>query len=348
MSQDQINKKSQALGGNTLLIDAVYNNDLQKVKHLLQMGADPSVKGRENGTALHWAIRIGRADYPEFRHLINFQMIKMLLDNRLTKKTLDEIDGFYGYTPLIWAIYIGRLDIMKLLIKAGANPKIPSRDGKTPFVFSLQNEDPSFFRFLLKHLNYELTQQETQYLKKKKEVLEKIPEIQNNPKLKLYLINKTLQKVNPYTLNQAMEQIFKHIDHTVPSQQILHLIQVFLNQDRNDQNFRKELLDFLKKNEQWKNSRFKKAILAHYSPKFWQRFINSIKIYFSGLSKKKKFDDKLDRLAKRFFSTSDLQQKIDLLKKYGKTEISYAHHYFPKDKKLLDQIYRKWKEMGHL
>ena len=44
---------------------------------------------------------------------------------------LNELDTF-GHTALHWAVFRGYFDIVKVLLNAGANPNIISKDGVTP------------------------------------------------------------------------------------------------------------------------------------------------------------------------------------------------------------------------
>ena len=47
------------------------------------------------------------------------------------KVDLNELDTD-GHTPLHWAVFRGDIDLVKLLLEAGANPNIFSADGVTP------------------------------------------------------------------------------------------------------------------------------------------------------------------------------------------------------------------------
>ncbi len=47
------------------------------------------------------------------------------------KVDLNELDTT-GHTPLHWAVFRGDIDLVKLLLEAGANPNILSSDGVTP------------------------------------------------------------------------------------------------------------------------------------------------------------------------------------------------------------------------
>lgn len=44
---------------------------------------------------------------------------------------LNELDSF-GHTALHWAVFGGYKDIVKILLEAGANPNVISKDGVTP------------------------------------------------------------------------------------------------------------------------------------------------------------------------------------------------------------------------
>jgi ankyrin repeat protein len=46
---------------------------------------------------------------------------------------LEAVDTAHGATPLGWAAYLGKTDVARILLEAGADVKRPNSYGKTPF-----------------------------------------------------------------------------------------------------------------------------------------------------------------------------------------------------------------------
>jgi ankyrin repeat protein len=93
-------------GANNPLIQAISADNLDFVKLLIGKGADVNFVLADKSTALIAAIRTG-----------NISIIEWLLIN---KANIDTKDGF-GESPMSYAIDAGRQDIVKLLLKYGAN-----------------------------------------------------------------------------------------------------------------------------------------------------------------------------------------------------------------------------------
>ena len=88
------------------------------VDTLLAAGADVREKDQDGLTALHWAVL---ADHP--------QVVKTLIAH---KAELNPVDRF-GYTPLLYAAHVdfGDADIARLLLAAGADARVKTKEGKT-------------------------------------------------------------------------------------------------------------------------------------------------------------------------------------------------------------------------
>ncbi len=74
--------------------------------------------------------------------------------SKLNKLILDKADlnakvSSDGNTPLILAVYVGSLEISKLLIKAGADIEIGNNDGVTPLMQSVKVDSPEITKFLI-------------------------------------------------------------------------------------------------------------------------------------------------------------------------------------------------------
>jgi len=107
---------------NELLMEAVWLNDIDEVKELLQEGADVNVIGNESVCPLRQAIQKG-----------SIEMVTFLLDNgALVKPDIP-------FLPLIDACYFGHLDIVDLLIQHGADVTEADKLGTTPVAAAALN-----------------------------------------------------------------------------------------------------------------------------------------------------------------------------------------------------------------
>ena len=95
---------------------------LRVVKLLLDAGANPNVEYDERETPIYIAIYLAR--YGD--DLTSSKLVKMLLDagampNNATK----------GLTPLHVALKLGKIEVVKVLLKGGADPNIRNLEGET-------------------------------------------------------------------------------------------------------------------------------------------------------------------------------------------------------------------------
>jgi hypothetical protein len=156
------------------LIEAASRGDLEKVKRLLNEGADVNAKNKYGQTPLHWAATWGHLD-----------IVKLLVDRGADINAKDE-DGEtplhwaaandhldvveflldrgadvnaksgYGQTPLHWAATYSRLDIVKLLLDRGADVNAKNGDGKTPLDLARERGRWDIVNFLEKAVENKL------------------------------------------------------------------------------------------------------------------------------------------------------------------------------------------------
>jgi ankyrin repeat protein len=136
--------------GNTALMLAARNDRTPIALLLLDKGADPNI-AEAGHTALHLAVARK-----------NHELLQALLAHganpgiRLTKGDPDP-DGnrsfnqlpeyLLGATPYLLATALNEMDVMKILVKAGADPLVPMADGTTPIMASM-GVFPGVFGFI--------------------------------------------------------------------------------------------------------------------------------------------------------------------------------------------------------
>jgi ankyrin repeat protein len=136
--------------GDTPLMVAVRNDQNEVAMFLLDKGADPNI-AEAGHTALH--VAVARK---------NLDLVKALLAHkadpnvRLTKGEPDP-DGnrrfnqlpeyLLGATPFLLATALNEIDMMRVLVPAGADPRIPMADGTTPIMASM-GVFPGVFTFI--------------------------------------------------------------------------------------------------------------------------------------------------------------------------------------------------------
>ncbi|MEM4875102.1 MAG: ankyrin repeat domain-containing protein [Thermofilaceae archaeon] len=101
------------------LHEAVREGDLQRVKKLLERGANVNAKDDTfaSNTPLHYAAMEG---YLEVARLL------------VEKGAYVNARNSYGWTPLHYAAYYGHLEVVRFLLEAGADPTLRNNDGRTP------------------------------------------------------------------------------------------------------------------------------------------------------------------------------------------------------------------------
>lgn len=98
--------------GETALIITVKRRDLTWTNFLLSRSANPNIKDSKGNTALHFAALLG---FPEGAELL------------LTRGAQVNLGNSSGETPLIIAVQQRNLPMIRLLLAAGADPKIADR-----------------------------------------------------------------------------------------------------------------------------------------------------------------------------------------------------------------------------
>jgi ankyrin repeat protein len=111
------------------LIEACKQNDLGRVRELLDRGADPNLQNEHGQTALWWASYWG-----------NIDVVRLLLDYG-TDPNLQASGGWtalmYGWTALMYASRLGHTGIVRLLLDHGADPNLQTFEyGWTAMIYA--------------------------------------------------------------------------------------------------------------------------------------------------------------------------------------------------------------------
>ena len=110
-------------------------NGLSTVNTLLERGADPSVKGKNGNTPLHFAARRG-----------NEEIVKVLLEHQ---KVNVNVKDSSGNTPLHLACTEGHRKVCQLLLNYGANIQAITADKTTPLHNAILNGHSEVARMIL-------------------------------------------------------------------------------------------------------------------------------------------------------------------------------------------------------
>lgn len=103
--------------GDTLLHRACYKDDPERIRLLLDRGADPNVSNLVGTTPLHWVCR-----YPKTSHT---DLVRFLLERGADVNVRDK----NGRTPLHIACSYGYPQVVHLLIQQGADVTTRDREG---------------------------------------------------------------------------------------------------------------------------------------------------------------------------------------------------------------------------
>ncbi len=119
----------EALFEMTALDLAVSAGDVEMVRHLIARGADVNRAMEEGGTVLHLAVLDG-----------NLDLVRLLIESGASLEERVE-----GHTPLLAAALIdpGHPEIVRALLKAGADPTARLEDGTDVVTLAEQNRHPA-------------------------------------------------------------------------------------------------------------------------------------------------------------------------------------------------------------
>lgn len=120
--------------GETLLMFAASENDLNKVNELIESGVDLDQQDQEGLSALTWALREN-----------NVEVARVLLENGANPNIQDH----YNWTPLMDAAYSGDQIVARLLLDHGADLNLQDVDGWTALIAAVINGHTEIVKILL-------------------------------------------------------------------------------------------------------------------------------------------------------------------------------------------------------
>ena len=118
---------------NKQLLEASEEGDINKVKQLIESGANVNHANNYGSTPLIWAR--------------NLEMVKYLIENGANVNHANN----FGSTPLRLASENGHFDIVKYLTEHGANVNHADNDGFTPLMFASGRDDLEIVKYLTEH-----------------------------------------------------------------------------------------------------------------------------------------------------------------------------------------------------
>jgi ankyrin repeat protein len=124
LKNKQVNINASDNDGRTALHFAIDQNNVNVVRALLENGADPTIRDKNDRNQLQWAAAAATESLIEDTCILD-----LLLANKNIK--IDEMDKF-GMTALHYAIMNSNVTTFRCLIDNGANPNVTNKDGRTP------------------------------------------------------------------------------------------------------------------------------------------------------------------------------------------------------------------------
>ena len=165
LTSDDINVQDS--DGNTVLINAIINNNTSLIISLLEDGADQNIHNNIGLTPLHIACKENneyivnilldaqadvngvnnKGQTPLFWACGkgNEAIVNMLIDKHANVNIMD----MYRDTPLIWACANGNENIVKILLNANADVNITNIDNNTPLHMAYKNGNENIVRMLI-------------------------------------------------------------------------------------------------------------------------------------------------------------------------------------------------------
>lgn len=121
--------------GNTALMLAVSGQSIKSFDALIKHGASVNVLNKKNNSVLHCSAYEGNIEITK----------KLLHQSRQHLNTKNKV----GFTPLHIAAISNHVEVVEVLLKAGAKIDIQDNDGNTPLHRAIMNNQPEMVGFLI-------------------------------------------------------------------------------------------------------------------------------------------------------------------------------------------------------
>ena len=118
--------------GTNVLIHAVQKSNVDCLKALLEMNADPNLTDALNKTPLIWAIKRQHFDFVEL--LVQFGA------------KINSVKSGGPFTALVFAAMHGNTRILRFLLDHGADVHARTTDGSTALLFAARYEKTSCYK----------------------------------------------------------------------------------------------------------------------------------------------------------------------------------------------------------
>ena len=123
------NPELPELIGATPLLLAALAGQPDVIRALIENGADPALRTKENGTALMAASGLGRVPGEVIvKESATLEAARLLIDRGADVNAVDDV----GNTALHYAAYLRRESIVRLLVERGATLDVKNKYGETP------------------------------------------------------------------------------------------------------------------------------------------------------------------------------------------------------------------------
>lgn len=125
-----------------IIFKAIASHDLRILSSALRNGADP------NEPKPDWIrLRPLHAAVLALDEGGSIEALRLLLSHGADVNATHLDIG--GGTPLLTALFNGRLDAARFLLEAGADPNVVSEEGDSPLRWSVEEGDHNFARYLI-------------------------------------------------------------------------------------------------------------------------------------------------------------------------------------------------------
>eukprot|EP00833_Pecoramyces_ruminatium_P010071 jgi/Orpsp1_1/1184103/evm.model.c7180000088024.1 len=133
-------KNNQGENDNTSLIYECINGNEEKIKYLIEHGADINMKNSDGDTPLIILCKIELEN--------SFALVKYLVDHGANVNIANDDDR---KTPLMYACKKNKNLISKYLIEKNADVNYKNKNGETPLIIASKNENEELVEYLINH-----------------------------------------------------------------------------------------------------------------------------------------------------------------------------------------------------